>query len=874
MAVANWVTEDMLDAIRQVESGGNNNAVSPAGAVGQYQFLPENVHDMGYGVKKGFDPMNPVEARAAAKAYLTGMKEYHGFTNDQTLQAYNYGPTRMEKYLKKGGRASASEIDNNLPTETIEYLDKVGAEMKIAEKKRLIEEYGKQGNAQYPQGMRPVTAPANPLVSNNAVLSGYNKPNNRGFIGEFVEESIVPAIKDLYGNITGKSQVPVDPRGNKLLGEMGIVPEIPGNQTDSVSLSDADKRQLQYTTQQSELKAKRASDLAQDKAEYEAYANDLKAKGAAPKSFDRWKTEKTWAANNAQIAYDKSKKLADKMTSAQSSYDIFISNGGNSDDITLEDWSKYDTKRRIMEMRKVDDAAAKAAGGSSSLKDASRVNANVVPAITSTGDQHLRSQVDLSTVEKLEQDKKLKELGEEYNKQGNSQYPEGMRPIADAPVPPIPETIEEYMLRVSKEYDDSLTGTPDNSSVDTDSGIVKDGNGKIVNIPPDQVKGIFGKASELFGDIFTSADLKRMVLYTVGGMITGGSMEGSFKWAGMQVMKENGINEQNQATKDAAALLAKERKEATQLATATRAKETYMASKVADFKLLKKQEYDMEVAKRLADYNLGLKRITENAKAPDGLKVNGVNYEVQGRWSGDAWINTSTKTIAGVKPGQKFPPKTKKWNGSLHDPSSSGMRDRFVKIAEDLQDGTEDADGKPNTLGDSAVNSYSKFRAWVDEKAKDQGYYLDLNDPLAEQVYRISVKQAIDANAGKKSGKAGGMVTPESFFDGSLIRGYLGGQGADVNSLFTDGNGKPINVKTNDRLIGDIELHRKRMQKRFGGNYTTAQATHNFWTAWNNTDGKGISDDQRDDYNNGAGSNVSGFSKFVREYTLKDAAKQ
>jgi len=444
------------------------------------------------------------------------------------------------------------------------------------------------------------------------------------------------------------------------------------------------------------------------------------------------------------------------------------------------------------------------------------------------------------------------------------------------PVPPIPETLASITRKAGEEFDSQQTGSSDASSYSPD-GSIKDGNGDEViqtEEEKERNKGIFDKASELFGDIFTSADLKRMVLYTVGGLITGGSMEGSFKWAGMQVMKENGINEQNQATRDAAALATRERKEAVQEATLTRARETFIANKVDEFKLEKKQKHDIKVAADLADYNLGVKRITEGAKAPDGLKLKGVNYEVQGKWSGDAWINTSNKTVAGVKPGQKFPSTTSKWNSSLHDPSSSGMRDRFVKIAEDLQDGTEDADGKPNTLGDSAVNSYSKFRAWVDEKAKDQGYYLDLNDPLAEQVYRISVKQAIDANAGKKSGKAGGMVTPESFFDGSLIRGYLGGQGADVESLFTDINRKPINVKTNDRLIGDIELHRKKMQQRSGGNYTTAQATHNFWTAWNNTEGTGITDDQRNTYNKGAGPNVSGFSKFVREYTIKDAAKQ
>ena len=114
-----WITPELLDALRMVESSGNNKAVSSAGAVGEYQFMPENVHDMGYGVDK-FDPKNPEEARKAAAQYLSGMQEHHGWTPEQTLQAYNWGPGNMKKYLSNSGL----DTDITMPDETSNYVGK------------------------------------------------------------------------------------------------------------------------------------------------------------------------------------------------------------------------------------------------------------------------------------------------------------------------------------------------------------------------------------------------------------------------------------------------------------------------------------------------------------------------------------------------------------------------------------------------------------------------------------------------------------------------------------------------------------------------------------------------------------------------------
>ena len=89
----------MLDQLAEVESGGDNEAVSPVGAIGKYQWLPKSAAQAGYGVKP-FDPKDPKAARAATRKYLQNMQKYHGFTPEETLRAYNWGPGNVINYNK------------------------------------------------------------------------------------------------------------------------------------------------------------------------------------------------------------------------------------------------------------------------------------------------------------------------------------------------------------------------------------------------------------------------------------------------------------------------------------------------------------------------------------------------------------------------------------------------------------------------------------------------------------------------------------------------------------------------------------------------------------------------------------------------------
>jgi len=111
-----WVTDAVLDRLMEVESGGDPKAKSKAGAIGLYQWLPSSAKKAGYGVK-AFDPLDAKAARAATKQYLQNMQKYHGFTPEETLRAYNWGPGNVINY-NKGKR-------KDIPAEALNYPGKI-----------------------------------------------------------------------------------------------------------------------------------------------------------------------------------------------------------------------------------------------------------------------------------------------------------------------------------------------------------------------------------------------------------------------------------------------------------------------------------------------------------------------------------------------------------------------------------------------------------------------------------------------------------------------------------------------------------------------------------------------------------------------------
>lgn len=108
------VTEELLNALRLVESNGNPNARSPAGALGAYQFMPATARQF------GIDPLDEGQSREAARKYLTQLVGQFGSV-DKALQAYNWGPGNMRAYEQTGMGAKGQPM----PAETQAYAPKV-----------------------------------------------------------------------------------------------------------------------------------------------------------------------------------------------------------------------------------------------------------------------------------------------------------------------------------------------------------------------------------------------------------------------------------------------------------------------------------------------------------------------------------------------------------------------------------------------------------------------------------------------------------------------------------------------------------------------------------------------------------------------------
>lgn len=84
---------DLLEALVEAESGGNERAVSGAGAQGLTQLMPATAR--GLGVADAFDPEQNLRGGAR---YLKQQLDRYGGDMDRALAAYNAGPGAVDRY--------------------------------------------------------------------------------------------------------------------------------------------------------------------------------------------------------------------------------------------------------------------------------------------------------------------------------------------------------------------------------------------------------------------------------------------------------------------------------------------------------------------------------------------------------------------------------------------------------------------------------------------------------------------------------------------------------------------------------------------------------------------------------------------------------
>jgi soluble lytic murein transglycosylase-like protein len=83
----------LLAAVVHVESGGNPQAVSPAGAQGLTQLIPATAQRFGV-----HDPFDPAQSLDGAAKYLRGLLGQFGGDISKALAAYNAGEGNVKKY--------------------------------------------------------------------------------------------------------------------------------------------------------------------------------------------------------------------------------------------------------------------------------------------------------------------------------------------------------------------------------------------------------------------------------------------------------------------------------------------------------------------------------------------------------------------------------------------------------------------------------------------------------------------------------------------------------------------------------------------------------------------------------------------------------
>jgi hypothetical protein len=109
---------DLAEKVEWQESRGEQGAVSPKGAFGVMQLMPDTARDPGFGIA----PLNPnapdpeAENRRVGHDYLNAMLERYGGDKEAALAAYNWGPGNADKWVA-GGKGR-----EKLPRETQGYL--------------------------------------------------------------------------------------------------------------------------------------------------------------------------------------------------------------------------------------------------------------------------------------------------------------------------------------------------------------------------------------------------------------------------------------------------------------------------------------------------------------------------------------------------------------------------------------------------------------------------------------------------------------------------------------------------------------------------------------------------------------------------------
>jgi SLT domain-containing protein len=148
---------DLVNSVIHAESGFNAHAVSPKGARGLMQLMPNTASQLG--VNNAFDPQDNVQG---GSRYLRELLERYNFDLVKALAAYNAGPDRVEQY---NGVPPFRETRAYVARIVREYNVKKAAQEKQEKEEKRKQLAAKTLAAKTTKTPKPASKPANTAVT-------------------------------------------------------------------------------------------------------------------------------------------------------------------------------------------------------------------------------------------------------------------------------------------------------------------------------------------------------------------------------------------------------------------------------------------------------------------------------------------------------------------------------------------------------------------------------------------------------------------------------------------------------------------------------------------------------------------------------------
>lgn len=163
------VDPNIARAVAMQEGGGRQDVVSPSGAIGTFQLMPDTAKEL------GVDPHDLDQNIRGGIQYLKQMHDRYGGNWDRALYAYNWGPGNMDAYLQTG-----KGLDGRpMPSETLNYVPGVRGRLSGGQQPAVAGGYGGGAGGMPMIPLQALTLPGAAGEAARAVFAAQQKVMDR-----------------------------------------------------------------------------------------------------------------------------------------------------------------------------------------------------------------------------------------------------------------------------------------------------------------------------------------------------------------------------------------------------------------------------------------------------------------------------------------------------------------------------------------------------------------------------------------------------------------------------------------------------------------------------------------------------------------------